>query len=192
MFVTFFFVNRLYSKEHKKGMSILRRIIYSTFILLLVVSLFGCQRGLDRDPDLTGYVVEIAENNILIASETPVDLSKNGGVSNYYDMVWFSNPPHDLSYGDKVNIWYDEIQDSYPSRSTIVEYTIIEDISPNGAKFSESEVLNKVLSQLNSKPSELFAVHETRYNSQNKTWQISLMEIWTQEILTIEYSELES
>ncbi|GAA4060466.1 hypothetical protein [Amphibacillus indicireducens] len=63
------------------------------FLLFVSISLIGCQDNLDRDPDITGYVVEQTENNILVASESAIDLSSNGGVRNFYQMVWFSNPP---------------------------------------------------------------------------------------------------
>lgn len=165
------------------------RLIKITILLIISVSLFGCQRNLDRAPDITGYVVEQTENNILVASEASMDLSGNGGVSNYYQMIWFSDPPKELCYGDKVEVWFDEVKDSYPSRSTMIDYNILDTDSPEGATLSETEVLNHVLSQNKSRPNELFAVHKTRYNKRNHTWFITLIEIWTQDIVTIEFSE---
>ncbi|HHU20327.1 MAG TPA: DUF3221 domain-containing protein [Bacilli bacterium] len=159
------------------------------FLLIVSISLIGCQDNLDRDPDITGYVVEQTENNILVASESAIDLSSNGGVRNFYQMVWFSNPPNELSYGDKVEVWFDEIEESYPNRSTIVDYNILEVDSPEGATLNETEVLNQVLSQHKTRPNELFAVHKTHYNNWNNTWMITLIEIWTQEKVTIEHPE---
>lgn len=165
------------------------RLIKITIILIISMTLFGCQRSLDRDPDIIGYVVEQVENNILVASETATDLSGKGGVPYYYQMIWFSNPPKELSYGDKVEIWFDEVKDSYPNRSTIIDYNILDTDSPNGATLSETEVLNLVLSEHKTQPNELFAIHKTYYNKFKKTWKITLIEIWTQEIITIEYPE---
>ena len=165
------------------------RLIKITILLIISVSLFGCQRNLDRAPDITGYVVEQTENNILVASEASTDLSGNGGVSNYYQMIWFSDPPKELCYGDKVEVWFDEIKESYPSQSTMIDYNILDTDSPEGATLSETEVLNLVLSQNKSRPNELFAVHKTHYNTFKNTWKITLIEIWTQDIITIEYPE---
>jgi len=166
------------------------RLLKLIFLLIVVsTSLIACQGNLDRDPDITGYVVEQTENNILVASESAIDLSSNGGVKNFYQMVWFSNPPKELGYGDKVEVWFDEIEESYPNRSTIVDYNILETDSPEGATLNETEVLNQVLSQHKTRPSELFAIHKTHYNNLNNTWKITLIEIWTQKVITIEYPE---
>ena len=169
----------------------MHQLVKTLLIFGLFLSLVACQQSIDREPDLTGYVVEKMNDSILIANEESIDLSANGGVSNYYQMIWFSNPPKELSYGDKVHIWYDEVEESYPSRSIIVDYCLIDSDTHEGAALTESEVLNQVLAEYESKPSELFAVHTTDFNPRTKTWLISLIEIWTQDIVTIEVSEQE-
>ncbi|MBU5595000.1 YobA family protein [Amphibacillus sp. MSJ-3] len=167
----------------------MKRLIQLIYIISLTISLISCSNQADRAPDITGYVVEKSEQNILVSSVIPEDLSGNGGVSEFYQMIWFSNAPKELNYGDKVDIWHKELHESYPARSTIEHYTICESDSPEGAKMTESEVLEQVLSQKDIQPSELYAVRSTYFNKNKQTWIITLVEIWTEEVVTIEYSE---
>lgn len=167
----------------------MQQFIRLTYIVLLTASLMSCNNSIDREPDITGYVVEKSNENILVSSTTPEDLSENGGVSEFYQMIWFSNAPEDLSCGDKIDIWHNDIQESYPARSTIDHYDIYQADSPDGAMMNESEVLEQVLSQKEVQPNQLFAVRSTQFNKTNKTWLITLIEIWTEDVVTIEFSE---
>jgi len=167
----------------------MQRLILLFFVLLIVTSLVGCFNPIDKEPDITGYVVEKSNDNILVVSETSEDLRENGGVAEFYEMIWFSNSSNEINLGDKVDIWYNSVNQSYPAKATIKTFNIHEPDQPDDALLTESEVLEQVLSNLDIQPDQLFAIQSIQFNKSKQIWLINLMEIWTEEILTIKFPE---
>lgn len=167
----------------------MRRLFQLLFILSIMIALAGCFNLVNRDQKITGYVVEKSNNNILVVSETSEDLSENGGVPEFYEMIWFSNVADEINLGDKIDIWYNSVDQSYPAKSTIKRFNIHKSNQPDGALLTESEVLKQVLTNLAIQPNQLFAIQSVQFNKVSQIWLIHFMEIWTEETLTIEYSE---
>lgn len=167
----------------------MRRFTEIFLIIFLSLIFVGCQNSLSRDPDITGYIIDKTNNTILVASETPKDLSENGGVTEFYDMIWFSNPPSTITLGDKIDIWYDAIDQSYPGRSKIEAYNIHKSEQPEGALCTESEVLEHVLSNFVIEPNQFIVIESLTFNEAENFWSVDLREILTQQVFTVVYFE---
>ncbi|WP_017473778.1 DUF3221 domain-containing protein [Amphibacillus jilinensis] len=166
------------------------------FILLITLaSLLSCTylsdntTGTKEEPGITGYVVDQSDDRILVASDQVQDLSKTGGVSEYYEMIWFLNAPTDIQCGDKVDIWYDTTDDSYPANSTLQDYHIHDQESPKGARLTPADALKEALSKQSSHPSQIFAVRDVIFNQAQLQWTIYLFEVWSGEVIAIEVTE---
>ncbi|MBM7542080.1 DUF3221 domain-containing protein [Amphibacillus cookii] len=166
------------------------------FILLITLtSLLSCTylsdnaTGTKDEPGITGYVVDQSDNRILVASDQAQDLSESGGVSEYYEMIWFLNAPTDIQCGDKVDIWYDTIDDSYPAKSTLQDYHIHDQEPPEEAHLTSADALKEALSKQSNHPSQIFAVRDIIFNKDHLQWTVYLFEIWSGEVVAIEVEE---
>lgn len=91
--------------------------------------------------------------------------------------------------GEKVKVWYDIVQDSYPAQSDIIHIEVIPGQKPDGANLSETEALYKVLtSQLNNK-GILIVVKNIDYDTETDKWDIELKEIWGDEIYNLQIDD---
>ncbi|WP_067840921.1 DUF3221 domain-containing protein [Amphibacillus sediminis] len=168
----------------------MRKCLFFIVLMFISISLSGCFSS-EQPNVLTGYVVAQAPDRILVASIEAQDLSDNGGVSEFYDMIWFYDPPADLKQGDKIDAWYNHKGDTYPGKSVLVDHQIHELTPPEGALLTEAEALNYALLKQDNHPSKNYAVRSILFNQNQGKWEIKLFEIWSTEVVEIELIEQE-
>ena len=176
--------------------------------LLLAVTLFtGCTTdgidGIDGndgsegnaerpvgEPGISGYVISTGGQRILVVSTQAKDFSSTGGVSEFYDAISFSNAPEGIKVGDKVNVWYDFVAQSYPGQSSALYVQVINAEKPEGAVLAESEALAKAFAsnELESQETEfgdVYAVKVITYDSQAGSWDVQLKGIFSEQVYDI-------
>ena len=162
-------------------------------IILLAVSLSGCAQNpksditLDNDneendtsniePGITGYVMDKENGGILVVDQAAQDFSSNGGLSEYYEAIWFSNAPDDINVGEQVKVWFDAVRESYPAQSDIEKIEVIQGQKPDGAKLSESEALYKALTSSEINTDFFLIAKSVEYDKESHEWNIQLKEI---------------
>ena len=97
------------------------------------------------DATIEGYILKIQDGKILVVNPTPKDYSSTGGAKEFYDAIWFSNPPKNLSVGQRVIFSSEFVAQSYPGQSKVKELEVIESPSPEGANMNEVQVIQNAL-----------------------------------------------
>ncbi|KGX88187.1 YobA family protein [Pontibacillus litoralis] len=149
-------------------------------ILVFVFSLLtGC--GIAKEsPDLTGYVMDRQDNNFLVVSDTPIDYSETGGVSEFYNAVWVSGSEAEVPEGEKVQVWfYEGIAESYPGHGKAKEINIVPSTMPEGADLTEAEALGLALESSHTSSFSMYAVQSITYEAKQDQWNISFIETMT-------------
>ncbi len=164
-------------------------------MLLLTITLLACNQSVVEDPSpsdepgIIGYVMDKEGGRILVVNPEAQDFSATGGISEYYDAIWFANAPEDIEVGEKVKVWYDNVLDSYPAQSEAIHVEIIPGQKPNGANLSETDALYQALtSQLMNIDSPI-VVKNIRYDDDNDIWEIELKDTWGEEIYNIQVDD---
>lgn len=176
----------------------MKRICSFILVLLLTLSLLGCNSNNIRDdekkapsvdPGIIGYVMQKDNKRILVISQRAQDFSSTGGVNEYYDAIWFSNAPNAVEVGDKVKVWYDIVAESYPGQSEAKHIEVISSQKPNGANLTESEALKKALASEKIKAKDLTVLKSIVYDKQADRWNVELKEIWSDKIDIIQIED---
>lgn len=164
----------------------MKKAVAIAMFLVLVITLIGCDSSavedsyLNDEPGIVGYVMERDGDRILVINPEPQDFSGTGGVSEYYDAIWFENAPNDINMGEKVKVWYDIVRDSYPGQSEAMHIEVIPSQKPEGANLTESEALYRALTSQEIHSDSILAVKSIEYDSKTKKWEIKLKEIWSE------------
>lgn len=127
-----------------------------------------------NEPGIMGYVVDKENGRILVVSSEAQDFSSNGGVSEFYEAIWFSNAPDDINIGDKVSVWFNIVLESYPGQSEIQDIKVIPGEKPEGANLNESEALYRALTSTEMDFTFFPVVKSIEYNNASKEWTIQL------------------
>ena len=180
----------------------MRKILIFILALMLAVTLVVCialgepssepgnepSNELGNEPGITGYVMKIDEGRILIIEPEAQDVSSTGGIDEFYNAIWFSNAPQDITIGQKVKVWFDIVKESYPGQSVVEHIEIISRPQPDGANLDESQALYKALTSQQTSSPEV-AVKSIEYNNETSQWVIELKTIWDDETYTIEVDD---
>ena len=73
---------------------------------------------------------------ILVVDPVAQDFSDTGGIEEFYNAIWFSNAPQEVEPGNKVEVWFDIVAESYPGQSEALDIKIIQEEVPEGADLS--------------------------------------------------------
>lgn len=158
--------------------------------LIILVPLFiGCVNR-NNEPGITGYVMDKEGDRMLVASYEAQDLSDDGGVSQFYQLIWFSNAPETIEIGDKVSIWYNDLNESYPAQSSVKDYKIIESTKPNDANLTEIQALKRALAKQKNHPSQVFAVQSITFDQDEANWLIELYEVWSEKSYSYQIDDM--
>lgn len=141
-------------------------------VLFLVLASAGCSAA-DTAPGIEGYIVRKEDDSMLVVSSMPKDFSASGGMKSFYDAIWFSNAPEDVEVGQKVQVWYRTVKESYPAQSSANKVRVLPGMKPNGADLSENQAILKALQSrnINGVP----AIKQVDYDSGTDTWIITFI-----------------
>lgn len=137
------------------------------------------------EPGLTGYVMDIRENQFLVVDSKPQDFGATGGKTSFYNAIWFSNKPADLETGLEVKVWFDMVAESYPGHSEALHVEVVPTQTPAGANLSEAEALQKALKELDDNGAA-WGVQALQYDSTRSVWVIELIDILFEGTETVE------
>lgn len=141
------------------------------------------------EPGIIGYVMEKEEDRILVISPEAQDFSSTGGISEYYNAIWFANAPKDINIGEKVKVWYEYTLDSYPAQSEVIHIEVIPAQQHEGANLTEEEALYRALTSELIAADGLVVVKAIEYDKENGKWDVELKEIWSDTIHNIEIED---
>lgn len=97
-------------------------------------------------PGMEGYVTAIDGGRMLVVDPVPKDFSSTGGVSEFYEAIWFSGKPDHVEVGQKVQVWFDIVAESYPGQSAALKVRVMTSPKPQNADLSEAEAIREALS----------------------------------------------
>lgn len=167
-----------------------QKIYWISIMCLLILA--GCSNNEDtpvEDPYITGYVMDRTDQQILVVSTEGEDFSETGGADEFYNAVWFSNAPEDISIGEKVRVWHDgEVAESYPAQATLEDYEILSPDTPDGAEQTEAEALEKALSDIEF-DHDMYTVQSIEFDSDEGEWSFVFKNTNTDEEITVEVDD---
>lgn len=154
-----------------------------TFVIS--ISLLGCNNEKDEVPAVTvekpgieGYIVKTEENEILVVSSESKDYSSTGGVKDFYNAIWFSNVSKDVELGQKVQVWFKTIAESYPGKSQASKIVILPSKKPEGANLSDAEVIKQFFTTESDiiKGLSIPVIKAVLYDRKSDHWNIHLQD----------------
>lgn len=164
----------------------MKKVSISILILLIGIGLIGCNSGMAKEPGIEdapdngqtpgieGYVLGKKGRSILVVGSVPKDFSGTGGVKEFYDAIWFSNAPKNVSIGQKVQVWYSFVQESYPGQSKADKVAVLPDIRPEGARLTEAKAIAQALSEQTGPKVGVPVIKGADYDQTSKMWRIVL------------------
>lgn len=147
-------------------------------VLNLNILLLSCNSGGDV-PGIEGHVVKVENGTFLVVSSVPEDYSSTGGVKEYYNAIWFSNAPNNIQIGQKVQVWFDEVLESYPGRSNAKKVSILPTTKPDNADLSETEAIQKAL--VAQGENGLTIMKSITYDAKSDTWTMIIKQALQEE-----------
>lgn len=142
-------------------------------LLILFLSnlwLIGCTTH--KEPGIEGYVVKKGDGRILVVASAPKDFSSTGGLAEFYNAIWFSNAPGKVKVGDKVQVWFDVVAESYPGQSEAEKVEILPEKKPKNADLTEAEAIRKALAPERISQYEVPAIKSVNYNEAADIWEV--------------------
>ena len=168
----------------------MKRVYCFILVLILAISLVGCNSSSIGEAGIIGYVMNKENDRILVISQKAQDFSSNGGTTEYYDAIWFSKAPKEVKMGDKVKVWYDMVAESYPGQSEAIKVEFVQSQKPTTANLSESEALYKTLISEEIKAYGLIVMKSIEYDKQADRWNVVLKEIWSEKIVNMQVEDV--
>lgn len=162
----------------------MKKSLILVLFLLLVVSSFGCgTKGSnnadgvgpsDGEPGIEGYIVKKEGSRILVVDSEPQDFSSTGGLKEFYNAIWFSNAPENVEIGEKVQVWFDVVMESYPGQSEAKKVLVLPNVKPEGADLSEAEAIREALTSPQINTNEVTVIKAAKYDAKSDVWDIHL------------------
>ncbi|CAM4394343.1 hypothetical protein FHS16_001951 [Paenibacillus endophyticus] len=121
-----------------------------------------------------GYIVKKEDSRILVVERRSTDYSANGGMSDFYSAIWFSEVTANVEIGQQVKIWikYGELMDSYPQQGEAEHLVVKSGLQPEGATMSEAKAIRQALSSLSDENWEIPIIKDVNYDATDSTWKI--------------------
>ena len=122
-------------------------------------------------PEINGYVVAVEKDRFLVT-----EFAEKAGKAVFRKAIWFSGKPANLQLGQKVKVWTDAMQESYPAQAHAEKCTI-EKNSP------AHEAIRKAL-LIRKKQSDIFLpfIVSVKQDQKSKSWQIQFADGFKQKI----------
>jgi hypothetical protein len=159
-----------------------KKLFYLLLIGIIGTFVVGCGEntntgGSNNDsdpPGMEGYVMGVEANRILVVESKAKDFSSTGGVEEFYSAIWFSEAPENMKVGQKVQVWFDIVLESYPGQSEAKKVVVLPSERPEGANLNESEAIRKALEAHDSDFMGVTAVKNVEYDSDKDMWEVVL------------------
>lgn len=154
----------------------MNKFILTAILLLSGLSLFGCNSGTPAavEPGIEGYVVGKTDDRILVVSSVPKDFSSSGGMKEFYNAIWFSKAPKNIEVGQKVQVWFSYVMESYPGQSTAEKVTVVPSTKPEQSNLTEPEVIRKALRTQGLNSTELSVIKDVDYVTEKDIWLVHI------------------
>lgn len=147
-----------------------------------------------EDPDITGYILAVDEDTILVVSDKPTDYSANGGVDEFYNAIYFSSVPENVEVGEYVRVWSKNgIAESYPGQGDVgrLEKVVVEE--REGAQLTEAEVIRLAIKYGKEVPylteNSVVAIRSIDFNQVTGVWMIEFFDTFDSNIFHIEVED---
>ncbi|MGV3464005.1 MAG: DUF3221 domain-containing protein [Heyndrickxia sp.] len=151
---------------------------YIFFLCLICdVLLVGCNKTEDVDKTLQsmkGYITNKKSGKILVVASVPTNFSSSNGIDEFYNAIWFSNPPKNAKVGQRVEVWYGNVLTSYPGKSEAKKISILPSYQPKDANLSEDEVIRRVLKKLRMKFNGVTVIKTVKFDVDSDVWEVIL------------------
>lgn len=148
------------------------------------------------DANITGYIMNIDGDEMLVIANHPKDYSPDGGVEEFYNAIMFSDVPDDVEVGDFVHVWAQNgINESYPGQGTVGRLEEAEVSQPEDALLTEAEAIQKAIEygkETGEFVNDATAIREIdfhRYSRENATWSIEFYDTVEEKSFLIEIQD---
>lgn len=165
----------------------MKKIFGFLMLLVLIIIVTGCNgEPIAGDySSMIGHVMNKENKSILVVDPVAQDFSSTGGVKEFYNAISFSNAPEEIKIGDKVEVWFDAVAESYPGQSEVKDIKVIEEEKPEGADLTPSKALRNVIA-LDEK-NQFTVLYSIDYDKDRDKWTIQLKELLTENTQILEY-----
>ncbi|QOR67868.1 YobA family protein [Cytobacillus suaedae] len=164
----------------------MRKFLFYLWIVLLGVFLVGCGSSvgssggdgdskIDHDPPgMEGYVISVKGDRILVVEAKSQDFSSTGGEEEFYSAIWFSKAPDNMKVGQKVQVWFDIVAESYPGQSEAKKVVVLPSERPEGADLNEAEAIRKAFEAHASDFMGVTVIKKVTYQADTDIWEVVL------------------
>ncbi|WP_258000419.1 YobA family protein [Bacillus sp. Marseille-P3661] len=150
--------------------------MWKLFFTLALISLMlvGCTSN--EEPGMEGYIVNKENGRILVVESVPKDFSSSGGLPEFYNAIYFSDAPNNVNVGDKVQVWFDAVAESYPGQSRVEKIEILTTPKPEYANLTHSEVIRQALGTVNMNQNgiSLPIIKAVMYDAKLDVWNVTI------------------
>ncbi|MED3624697.1 YobA family protein [Neobacillus thermocopriae] len=146
----------------------MKKLPISFFLLCLWLT--GCTTH--SKPGIEGYVVKKESGRILVVASESEDFSSTGGLKEFYPAIWFSHASNKADVGDKVQIWFDVVMESYPGQAEAEKVLVLPSKKPKNADLTESDAIRKALTSKELNLPNIPAIQSTSYHSKTDVWEV--------------------
>ncbi|GFN34095.1 hypothetical protein PCURB6_43550 [Paenibacillus curdlanolyticus] len=130
---------------------------------------------------------------MLVVSPESRDYSANGGMSHFYEAIWFTNMPPGIELGHKVEVWAEGggVLESYPAQGRADRAEVLDQAKPKGAVMSESEAIRKVITSYEMNGISDPVITGAKYDPSAARWTVSLARNGKDKIISVEVFDQE-
>lgn len=154
---------------------------------ILFIPISGCNSGSDPNkngsedvndskPGIEGYVTKKEDGRILVVDPESQDFSSTGGADEFYNAIWFSDAPKEIEVGEKVQVWFEAVDTSYPGQSKAVRVSVIPTEIPDDTDLTEPEVIRSALASKELEPGKITVVRAVGYDKTSDVWHVQLIQ----------------
>ncbi len=151
----------------------MKKSLFILLVLIFNISLSGCTYN---EPGIEGYITDLKDGKILVVDSISKDYSSTGGEKNSHSAIWFSNAPKEAKIGQKVQVWFDLVLDSYPGQSEAKKVVILSSEKPISANLSEDEAIRKAFKSHPTEFKGVTVINKVNYDKAADTWNVMIQQ----------------
>ncbi|MFC7677928.1 YobA family protein [Paenibacillus sp. GCM10028914] len=170
----------------------MRSVLLTVLSLFISLSLFGCSSSTsnsgsgtdvkdvnehsnkDSAPGMEGYVVDQQDGEILVVDSVPKNYSASGGKPEFYNAIWFSYGQKNVAVGQKVQVWFNLVKQSYPGQSTAEKLRVVPAPKPDQANIDEAEAIRQALAEPAEDNPAVPVIKAVKYDEASDKWMVSI------------------